>query len=232
MSFKKFIIETHLKMVDYKIVNNSDGTYSVQFKMAGGDDQEIRRHAAAHAAMHMNQMLKNQQFDSPKQAEQAAIEALKTQKGGKGDYHDETLEEEGPANVVGSGQIAGINPPAGPAPLTDRNLRGVAAGYTPEQIADRHGVSIKKIMKQIEMGVNVEKEHTDNEQTAMKIAMDHVFEDPKYYSKLSKMESKGKPKDIGNDTKFIGTSDPLAKYRVGILQTRRTTTNKPGDERI
>jgi hypothetical protein len=37
-------------------------------------------------------------------------------------------------------------------------------------------------------GISVEKEHTNDEQVAAEIAMDHLAEDPKYYDKLEKME--------------------------------------------
>ena len=39
--------------------------------------------------------------------------------------------------------------------------------------------------KQFDMGIKVEKEHTDDEFTAAKIAGDHLGEDPEYYTKLS-----------------------------------------------
>ena len=38
--------------------------------------------------------------------------------------------------------------------------------------------------------MKVETEHTDNIDIAHEIAMDHIFEDIKYYDKLSKIESK------------------------------------------
>jgi hypothetical protein len=38
--------------------------------------------------------------------------------------------------------------------------------------------------KELEMGMSVEKEHTQDEALARKIAMDHLAEDPKYYTKL------------------------------------------------
>jgi len=46
------------------------------------------------------------------------------------------------------------------------------------------------INKQLKMGIEVEKEHTDDAKKAKEIAMDHLWEDPKYYSKLKKIESK------------------------------------------
>jgi len=40
--------------------------------------------------------------------------------------------------------------------------------------------------KQLEMGIKVELEHTKDEKLAREIAMDHLKEDPHYYTKLSK----------------------------------------------
>lgn len=42
--------------------------------------------------------------------------------------------------------------------------------------------------KQVKMGVEVEKEHTNDPAIAEKIAKQHLEEDPKYYTKLKKME--------------------------------------------
>jgi hypothetical protein len=47
--------------------------------------------------------------------------------------------------------------------------------------------------KQLKEGRVVEKEHTDNEEEAEEIALDHLTEDPEYYSKLQEIES-SKPK--------------------------------------
>jgi ribulose bisphosphate carboxylase small subunit len=46
----------------------------------------------------------------------------------------------------------------------------------------------KQIKAQLEKGIKVELEHTDDETTAREIAMDHLWEDPKYYDKLEKVE--------------------------------------------
>jgi hypothetical protein len=46
------------------------------------------------------------------------------------------------------------------------------------------------LKKQLRKGAAVEKEHTDNINIAKKIAKDHLWEDPNYYTKLAKMETK------------------------------------------
>jgi len=46
-----------------------------------------------------------------------------------------------------------------------------------------------KLEQQLRMGIGIEKEHTDNPEEAGKIAIDHLQEDPNYYTKLKKMEA-------------------------------------------
>jgi len=58
-----------------------------------------------------------------------------------------------------------------------------------EGIAKKHGAEVSEINKEFEKGKAVEMEHTKDEKTAEKIAKDHLFEDPCYYTKLAKMES-------------------------------------------
>jgi hypothetical protein len=51
--------------------------------------------------------------------------------------------------------------------------------------SDKQGNIMENITpKELEMGIEVEREHTDDEALARKIAMDHLSEDPRYYSKL------------------------------------------------
>ena len=41
------------------------------------------------------------------------------------------------------------------------------------------------------MGMEMEKEHTPDEATRQEIVLDHLAEDPAYYSKLKQMEGQG-----------------------------------------
>jgi len=71
-----------------------------------------------------------------------------------------------------------------------------------QQIADKHGVSLEKINKQLEMGTKEEaKEH--GEKKAHEIAMEHVFENPEYYTKLKKagIDEKKTCKSCGKELK-------------------------------
>lgn len=60
-----------------------------------------------------------------------------------------------------------------------------------EDLANKHGVSLEDITHQLEMGLKIEMEHTEDMNIAKKIALDHLTEDPHYYTKLAKMEGKG-----------------------------------------
>ena len=65
---------------------------------------------------------------------------------------------------------------------------GLAKNKTLDDIATKHGIKLKELEKQLEKGIKVEAEHTTDKAIAREIAMDHLFEDPKYYDKLSKIE--------------------------------------------
>jgi len=69
-------------------------------------------------------------------------------------------------------------------------LKGLAAGKSLEDIAKKHNVSLVDLKSQLEKGIKVEHEHTSNADIAEKIALDHLFEDPHYYTKLAKIEKK------------------------------------------
>jgi rubrerythrin len=59
---------------------------------------------------------------------------------------------------------------------------------TVEDIASKHNVSVEFIHKQLEIGIKVELEHTNDKELAAEIALDHLWEIPDYYTRLDKME--------------------------------------------
>jgi len=75
---------------------------------------------------------------------------------------------------------------------------GLSGDITPQQIADKHGIDISEIEAALVKGVKVEMEHTDDEKIAHEVAMDHLFEDPKYYDKLADMEKESIEVEEGN----------------------------------
>lgn len=60
----------------------------------------------------------------------------------------------------------------------------------PKSIAKLHDVDVVDIEKELEMGIEVEKEHTKDDAKAREIALDHLKEFPDYYTRLADMEKK------------------------------------------
>ena len=61
-----------------------------------------------------------------------------------------------------------------------------------KQLAKKFDVDLKTINKAVEKGVAVEMEHTSNGDIAHEIAMEHIYEDVKYYDKLASIEEEKK----------------------------------------
>jgi len=66
---------------------------------------------------------------------------------------------------------------------------GLADGKSIEQIAAKHNIPVEQLKVELEKGILVEKEHTDDINKATEIASDHLVEDPKYYEKLQALEA-------------------------------------------
>lgn len=54
-------------------------------------------------------------------------------------------------------------------------------------LVKKHKVGYKYIMNQLQVGIQVELEHTNNISVAKEIALDHLAERPDYYEKLTKV---------------------------------------------
>jgi hypothetical protein len=69
--------------------------------------------------------------------------------------------------------------------------------------------------KELEMGIEVELEHTDDKSKAREIALDHLTEIPDYYTRLKKMEDEAEKKAAVNTVKQaaeLAKTDPNAAY--------------------
>lgn len=78
-------------------------------------------------------------------------------------------------------------------------IGGISDTLTVQDIADKFGVGIGEIQNQINKGIGVEMEHTNDKIKATEIATDHVAEIPDYYNRLEKMEREAF-KELGNTT--------------------------------
>lgn len=71
---------------------------------------------------------------------------------------------------------------------TEKLEGGLADGMNITDLAKHHDVPVKEISSQLVKGIKVELEHTKDDKVAKEVAMDHLYEDPKYYTKLEKVE--------------------------------------------
>ena len=77
----------------------------------------------------------------------------------------------------------------------------------------------------LEQGIKTEMEHTTDKDVAREIAMDHIYEDPNYYSKLKKLETEG---TCGYDTD-VATGAKL-KTPGGLEEDGQKTSDKNMDD--
>ena len=116
---------------------------------------------------------------------------------------------------------------------------GLAKNKTLDDIAAKHGVEKDKLEKQLEKGIKVEAEHTTDKAIAKEIAMDHLFEDPKYYDKLSKIDEGtcGYNADVktGKEFKTPGgikmRKDPygLSAFAIELVKEFNNDVNEVGE---
>lgn len=82
-----------------------------------------------------------------------------------------------------------ISKPQGGFVSEEKLKGGVSDKKTLEDVAKKHTVELEKLKQELDKGVEVEMEHTNDKDKAEEIAMDHLFEDPNYYVKLNKIEA-------------------------------------------
>ena len=90
-------------------------------------------------------------------------------------------------------------------------------------ILKKHNITSQELQTQLKKGVEVEKEHTTNPVAAMKIALDHIAENPKYYDILTKVgleEEEGKAAPYGSGYKPLKEElEPLILDFTSFLVT-------------
>lgn len=81
-----------------------------------------------------------------------------------------------------------------------------------EAIAVIHDVDVNYLKTQLQKGIKVEMEHTNDRQIAKEIALDHLVESPEYYKQLEKMEKKFDKGGNTNSKKTVRTTS-LKHYK-------------------
>lgn len=101
---------------------------------------------------------------------------------------------------------------------------GEAFGKTLKDIADHHKVDIEDLQKQLEKGIAVEGEHGSDKTKARKIAMDHLWENPKYYSKLV---SCGLEEPIEEENAIGAIGQPQVPQQQSQTQPQQNNKQEP-----
>lgn len=72
----------------------------------------------------------------------------------------------------------------------EKLVGGNADKMSLKDISKKHKIDISFLEDQLKQGVKIEQDEHSNDRTkAVEIAMDHLYEDPKYYTKLKKIEA-------------------------------------------
>ncbi len=104
---------------------------------------------------------------------------------------------------------------------------GKADGMTTKDIAKKHGVSLSSIEKEIKLGLPIESEHTDSKEKQMEVVLDHLFEDPEYYSnKKTGLITKEKEAEKRME-KSVNEVAKKMKALAGIAESDKKFLNNP-----
>ena len=100
-------------------------------------------------------------------------------------------------------------------------------------LALKHNVTVKHILDQLKKGIKVEGEHTTYAQTAREIALDHLAEDPNYYTKLKKANlEEEKYDDLPDQVYHVTPSNNLTSIMSqGLIPQRGDRARKILDEK-
>lgn len=98
--------------------------------------------------------------------------------------------------------------------LESCGLSGLSKGKSLQDLAKKHKVDLKHMSHQLKIGIKIESEHTKSLDVAKTIAMDHLFEDPDYYTKLEKME-KEEVNTTASDIAGVSPGEPTIVKRNG-----------------
>jgi hypothetical protein len=128
-----------------------------------------------------------------------------------------------------------------PMKKEDKIPGGLAKGMTLNDIAKKHNISVDTIVKDLKKGMKVEMEHTTDVNVAKEIAFDHLYEDPKYYDKLAKMEAesiteiaaglyRGKIKIGGNpvevEVELLGADNKTKEFITKVIHIDKQYQSK------
>jgi hypothetical protein len=98
----------------------------------------------------------------------------------------------------------------------------LAKGMSLSEVAAVHKLTAEDLKSELKIGIETEMEHTDKPEYARAIALDHLYEDPKYYTKLKKMEGIDSHYDeISKKFADGGSIDPIFSFKTPTGEASR-----------
>jgi len=114
----------------------------------------------------------------------------------------------------------------------NKSIRDIAIKHTRKSSKDPKGdlnTMILKLKKELVKGINIEKEHTKNPDVAREIAMDHLDENPNYYTNLKKVETK---ESMGADSAGAfepAFNTPIVKRKINKIHNLESDLDEATD---
>ena len=108
----------------------------------------------------------------------------------------------------------------------------LAKGMNLSQVAAHHGLSAEHLKAELNNGIQTELEHTDDPAIARAIALDHLYEDPGYYTKLKKIEKPVTKERVSSAIKSVLDSPNKSAERASLwkrLQDKRASMADGGE---
>jgi hypothetical protein len=100
----------------------------------------------------------------------------------------------------------------------------LAKGMSLSEVAAIHKLKAEDLKSELKIGIETEMEHTDRPEYARAIALDHLYEDPKYYTKLKKMEGiDSHYNEIRKKYADGGSIDPIFSFKTPTGEASRLT---------
>ena len=101
---------------------------------------------------------------------------------------------------------------------------------TMHDVMKKHKISLEHVMDQLLQGIQIESEHTSDEKTAREIALDHLNENPNYYTELAKV---GLEEDTSNVVYHVTPTKNLKSIsKQGLVPAKGDRTNKIQGEKV
>lgn len=88
-------------------------------------------------------------------------------------------------------------------------------------IEKKKNADSKSLKKELDKGTKEEKEHTSTDEVAEEIALDHLNEDPKYYSKLDKIKKESNTVKLSKKRIAEIINEEVEKFKLEKLHEEK-----------